>query len=80
MYVPTLSAWTRGRDTESIEWFIEGQAFSPSYDAVSSTGDTHENWERETSCWKKGGGGRRAESYDTRERGEGDHKERGGRK
>jgi hypothetical protein len=52
---------------ESIEWFIEGQDFSRSYNlaprppphpsfAISSTRGTHEDWERETSCWWKRGG------------------------
>ncbi len=36
---------------------------------VSSTGDTEEDWERETICWRKGGegGGREAESYDRKQ-------------
>jgi hypothetical protein len=55
MYVPTLSAWTRGRDTESIEWFIEGQVFSPSYDAVSSTA-THTKTEKERQVADRRGG------------------------
>ncbi len=46
---------------ESIESFIEDQAFSRSYDfapppplpSVSSTGDTQEDWERETTCWRE---------------------------
>ncbi len=51
---------------ESIEWFIEDQAFSPlSYDLAppppplpseSSTGDTQEDWERETTADGRGGG------------------------
>jgi hypothetical protein len=41
---------------ECIEWFIEEQTFSPSYDLAplppleSSSGDTQEDWERETTC------------------------------
>ncbi len=55
---------------ERIEWFLEGQAFSRSYDSVpclpttppppstvSSTGDTLRNWGRETTCWRERGGG-----------------------
>jgi hypothetical protein len=53
---------------ENIEWFIEGQAFSRSYDlaprppppplpSTSSTGETQENWERETTCWRERGEG-----------------------
>ncbi len=56
---------------ESFEWFIESQAFSRSYDSaprpppphfpvsnwVSSTGDTQEDWERETNCWRERGRG-----------------------
>ncbi len=55
---------------ESIEWFIEGQAFSGSgcmilaprptsplpFLSVSSTGDTQEDWERETSWCRETGG------------------------
>ncbi len=51
---------------ESIEWFIEGQAFTLSYDlapptntppsSVNSTGDTKEDWERETTCPREKGG------------------------
>ncbi len=66
---------------ESIEWFLEGQAVSWSSDlaprpplspppmSVSSTGDTQEDWERETSCWRKRGkgGGRADESYDRKQ-------------
>ncbi len=49
-----------GREPESIEWFIEGRAFSRSYDfaprpsphptplpLLNSTGDTQEDWARE---------------------------------
>jgi hypothetical protein len=56
---------------ESVEWFVEGQAFSRSYDFAPgpplppfrqfSTGDTEEDWERATSCWR-GGRGRWAKS------------------
>ncbi len=46
-------------EAESIEWFIEGHAsLSP---VGKSTGDTGEDWQRETSCWwERGaeGGGR----------------------
>jgi hypothetical protein len=54
---------------ESIKWFIEDQAFSPSFDfappptpflplpSVSSTGDTQEDWERETSWRERGAEG-----------------------
>ncbi len=51
---------------ESIEWFIVGQAFWVSYDlapptntppsSVNSTGDTKEDWERETTCPREKGG------------------------
>ncbi len=51
---------------ESIEWVIVGQAFSLSYDlappintplsSVNSTGDTKEDWERETTCPREKGG------------------------
>jgi hypothetical protein len=65
----------RIRGPESIEWFIEGKAFSRSYDSaprppplpsVSSTGDTQKYLERETTCWRERGGegdGRVADSY-----------------
>jgi hypothetical protein len=50
--------------TESIEWCIEGQAFSRSNDlaprpppSVSSTGETQEHWEREKTCWRVREGG-----------------------
>jgi hypothetical protein len=56
------------KDPKSMEWFIEGQAFSQSYDlapspppafplspSVISTGDTQEDWERETTCWRERG-------------------------
>jgi hypothetical protein len=47
------------RNAESTEWFVEGPAFSRSYDlaprpplaSVSSIGDAQEDWERETTCW-----------------------------
>ncbi len=69
--------------TESIEWFKKGQSFSRSHDlapcpppppplpSVSSTGDTKEDWGRETSClWEREEGGRRgAKSYRNRPRG-----------
>ncbi len=52
---------------QSIEWFIEGKAFSRSQDSaprspplppsVNSTRDTQEDWERETTWWREGGGG-----------------------
>ncbi len=64
------SAWA-----ESIEWFIEDQDFSLSYDSAPpltltpplvSKLDTQIDWERETTCWRemggRGGGG--AKSYD----------------
>ncbi len=48
--------------SESIEWFLEGQAFvwfgsSPTPSPVSKFDrDTQEDWERETSCyWERGG-------------------------
>ncbi len=63
-----------------FEWFIEDQALSRSYDlaprrpptppplpSVSWTGDTQEDWERETTCLRERGekwGGRGAESYE----------------
>ncbi len=51
---------------ESIEWFIDGQAFSPSYDLApllnpsplpseNLTSDTQEDWERETTCRRERG-------------------------
>ncbi len=50
--------------SDIIEWFIENQAFSPSYDlapppprphllSVSLRGDAQEDWERETTCWRE---------------------------
>ncbi len=71
-----ISPLRRGCAPERIKWFIEDQAFSawndfapppPSHPSLpSSTGDTLEDWERETTCWqergKVGGGG--AKSYD----------------
>ncbi len=66
----------KDRNAESIEWFIEGHAFFRSYDlappppslpSVRWTGNTQEDWERETTCWRKKrgeGGGRGAKSYD----------------
>ncbi len=59
--------------SESIEWFIEGQASSPSHDLaprpplsplsrlVNSASDTQEDCERETTCWRKRGKGWRVE-------------------
>ncbi len=52
---------------ESIEWFTGDHAFSPWYDLApppillssqqaAHTGDTQEDWERETACWGRGGG------------------------
>ncbi len=38
---------------ESIGWFLEDQAFSPSYDLARPA--TH--WETETTCWRKKGVG-----------------------
>jgi hypothetical protein len=43
---------------ESIEWFIEDQVISPSHDLAPrppppSVSDTQEDWERDTSCWRK---------------------------
>ncbi len=47
--------------SESMEWFIEGQAFSRSYDlAPRSTpppSRRQEDWERETNCWRERGEG-----------------------
>ncbi len=70
---PVQLPWTRGVFiTKIIEWFLEDQAFSPSYDlgpppplfppSVSSTGDTLEDWERETTWWgdRGEGGGEKA--------------------
>ncbi len=67
-------------DPESILWFIEDQAFSPSYDlalpppllsspfpSISLSGDTQEDWERETTWWQEReveGGGGGAKSYE----------------
>ncbi len=56
------------------EHWVEDQAFSSSYDlasppthplpSVGSTGDTQEDWERETTiCCRLGGGGGRAKSW-----------------
>ncbi len=53
-----------GVGTESIERFIEGQAFLLSFDSaprppppprssVSWTGDTQEDWEKESTCWRE---------------------------
>ncbi len=61
--------------TESIKWFIEEQAFSPSNDlaptppplpSVSSTGGTQDDWEweRQLADRRGGGGGGGAKSYD----------------
>ncbi len=54
-------------EAESIEWFIEDQAFSMKYalappppplpPSASSTGDTQEEWEIETTCWRDRGRG-----------------------
>ncbi len=70
--------------TESIEWFIEDQdAFGrmiwllchplhpcpPPLPVNSSTGDTQEDWEKETTCWwewGEWGGGGGAESSDSK--------------
>ncbi len=57
---------------ESVEWFIEDQACSPSYDSapcrppppppptfpvsIRLSGDTQDDWEREVICWKGGRG------------------------
>ncbi len=45
---------------QSIEWFIEDQAFSPydlapppPYTSVSSIGDTQEDWKRYKTCWRE---------------------------
>ncbi len=48
---------------EGQAWFLAQSLPVPS---VSSTGDTQEDWERETICWQERGegGGREAESYD----------------
>ncbi len=58
-----------GAIPESVEWFIEGQAFSQSYDlaprppsplpfpSVSWTSDIQEYWEREAICSREGGRG-----------------------
>ncbi len=45
--------------SESIEWFIEefDLAQRPSLPSVSSTGDTQEDWERETTCSRERGRG-----------------------
>jgi hypothetical protein len=60
---------------DSIEWFIEDQAFSR-YDLAPhhppppvskldrQCGDTQEDWERETTCWRNRVGGRGAKSYE----------------
>jgi hypothetical protein len=55
--------------SESIEWFTEDKAFSPSpfLPSVRSTGDTQEGCLRETSYWR--GDGRGAESYDRKKPG-----------
>ncbi len=64
---------------ESIEWFIESQDFLRSHDSaprpppppspiLSSISDTQEDWEREATCWREGGG-HRAKSYDRKKAG-----------
>ncbi len=67
-----------GLQPESIEWFIEDQAFSPSCDLVpppppsppcsvciSSTGEAQEDWEKRKLVNEEGrGGGGSAKSYD----------------
>ncbi len=58
--------WEEGVKPESLEWLIEEQAFSRSYDLapsppsptpLPSTGDTQGDWERETTCWRESGRG-----------------------
>jgi hypothetical protein len=67
---------------ESIEWFIEGQPLSRSYDfaprpppplppllSLNSAGEANELWEKATTCWRGWGGGGLGEepSHTTRE-------------
>ncbi len=72
--------WSLRVDTESFEWFIEYMlsrrrifgsypTLSSPYPTVSSTGDTQEDWDRETTCWRERGGmgWGGAQSYDGRE-------------
>ncbi len=64
-----ISSLSRGCAPERIEWIIEDQAFSASYDfappppshptlpSISSTGHTQEDWERDTTYWQERGRG-----------------------
>ncbi len=78
--VSTVSCCQPG--AENIEWYIEDQdscvrmiwLFAHTLPlrllSVSSAGDTPIYWERETTCWRgraRGGGGRGANSYDSKE-------------
>ncbi len=62
----------QGLYSESIEWFVKDEAFSPSYDSAlstpplpPSTGDTQKGWEREkTEGRREGWGVRGDKSYD----------------
>ncbi len=68
IWLRTESVHYYTENPESMEWFLEGQAFSRSYDlapspppafplspSASSTGDTQEDWERETTWWRERG-------------------------
>ncbi len=58
-----MASWLlfSGDDAECVEWFLEDQAFSPSYEEAPppwserSTGDTQKDWERETTWWREMG-------------------------
>ncbi len=54
----------RGPNFLAVVWFGSTTTLPPILHSVSSTGDTQEDWERETSCWRERweGGGRGAES------------------
>ncbi len=49
----------RGPGFLAVKWFASSPAPPPpnSLPSVSSTGDTQEDWERETTCWRERGGG-----------------------
>ncbi len=61
----------RGQGFLAVVWFGSFLAHSlPPPPEVSSTGDTQEDWERETTCWRDRGegGGRKAESCDRKKK------------
>ncbi len=55
-----------GPGFHTFEWFGSGPPPPAPLSSVCSTGDTQEDWERETICWGEmgEGGGRGAKSYD----------------